>query len=248
MQSSNTTTRSKSERAATIVASLIFILLFGNPKAAEADATHDHADIRAAAEARARTVNTTPGGRIDVVANTIDARLRLTACAEPLQTSIPYGSNSTTRVTVEVRCASPKPWKIFVPVRAAIFRQILVATRPLTRGSILAPDDIILAEFDTSRLPRGYIVSSEHATGQKLRRAIKTGDPITPGLLEMPAMIHRGQKVSLHARSGALTVRMAGIAKSDGILGQIIEFENQSSKRAVQAIVRSPQSAEILLR
>jgi len=34
--------------------------------------------------------------------NTIDARLRLTACAEPLQTSIPYGSKSATRVTVEV--------------------------------------------------------------------------------------------------------------------------------------------------
>jgi flagella basal body P-ring formation protein FlgA len=105
-----------------------------------------------------------------------------------------------------------------------------------------------LTESDTSLLPRGYIVANEHAVGHKLRRAIKTGDPITPGLLETPAVIHRGQKVRLEARSGALTVRMAGIAKSDGILGQVIEFENQSSKRSIQAIVRSPQSAEILLR
>ena len=208
---------------------------------------HDHADIRAAAEARARTVNTSPDGRIDVVANTIDTRLRLAACDEPLQTAIPYGKKSSARMTVEVRCASPKPWKIYVPVRAAIFRQVIVASRPLTRGSILAPGDIILAEFDTSLLPRGYIVANEHAVGARLRRAIKSGDPITPGLLETPALIHRGQRVSLQARSGALTVRMTGIAKSDGILGQVIEFENQSSKRPVQAIVRSSQSAEILM-
>jgi flagella basal body P-ring formation protein FlgA len=244
----NSIRRGRSEQTAGIIMSLILILIFGVPTDAEAEATHDHADIRAAAEARARTANAIPDGRIDVVANTIDARLRLSACAEPLQTSIPYGNKSSTRVTVEVGCTNPKPWKIYVPVRSTIFRQVIVATRPLTRGSILASDDIILAESDTGLLPRGYIVATEHAVGQKLRRAIKAGDPITPGLLETPTMIRRGQKVSLEARSGGLSVRMAGIAKSDGILGQVIEFENQSSKRPVQAIVRSPQSAEILLK
>jgi len=248
MQSNAATTHYRPGQAASIVMSLIFILLFGGPTAARAGTTHDHADIRAAAEARARTANMTPGGRIDVIANQIDSRVRLAACDQPLQTSVPYGNKSSARVTVEVRCASPKPWKLYVPVRTAIFRQVIVATRPLTRGSILAPDDIILTEFDTSLLPRGYIVANKHAVGQKLRRAVKTGDPITPSLLDTPVMIQRGQKVSLEARSGGLTVRMAGIAKSDGILGQVIEFENQSSKRPVQAIVRSPQSAEILLR
>jgi len=234
-----------SARAAAFIAALIFILLFA--KHAEAQAIHDHADIRAAAEAHARSVNATPGGRLNVVANSLDARVRLTACDEPLQTSIPYGSKPTARVTVEVTCASPKPWKIYVPVRAAIFRQVIVAARPLARGSILTANDIMLTESDTSQLARGYIASNEQAVGHKLRRAVTTGDAITPGLLETPAIVRRGQRVSLQARSGALTVRVAGIAKSDGMLGQVIEFENQSSKRPVQAIIRSPQSAEILL-
>jgi len=250
MQSTRHSTQSKPDRGATaqaaaFVAALIFILLFASP--AEAQATHDHADIRAAAEAHARTVYATPGGRLDVVANTLDARVRLAACDAPLQTSIPNGNKPAARVTVEVKCASPKSWKIYVPVRAAIFRQIIVAARPLARGSILTANDIMLAESDTSRLARGYLAANEQAIGHKLRRATKTGDAITPGLLATPAMIRRGQRVSLQARSGALTVRVAGIAKSDGILGQVIEFENQSSKRPVQAIIRSPQSAEILL-
>jgi len=215
---------------------------------AGATAWHDHADIRAAAEARARSAVATADGRIDVVANPIDARVRLAACERPLMTSIPYGNKQSPRVTVAVRCPGAKPWKIYVPVRTAVFRQVLIASRPLTRGSILTPGDIILAEFDTGLLPRGYIVAATHAVGRKVRRAVKTGDPITPALLETPATIRRGQKVSLEARSGALTVRMAGIAQSDGILGEVIEFENTTSRRSVQAIVRSPQSAEILIR
>ncbi len=240
--------RSGPSQAVAAFLSLLFILLFGHPQTADAQATHDHADIQAAAEAGARSVNATPNGRIDVVASQIDARVRMPACDRPLETSIPYGNKSAARVTVEVRCTSPKPWKIYVPVRAAIFREVAVAARPLTRGSILAPDDIILTEVDTSQLPRGYIVSIKHAVGHKLRRAMNSGDPLTPALLETPAIIRRGQRVSLEARSGALTVRMVGIAQSNGILGEVIEFENQSSKRPVQAIVRSPQHAEILIR
>ena len=240
--------RNRPQQLTTLSGASVLLLLLIGPALAKTAVVHDHADIRAAAETRARADGLTPGGRIEVVANQIDARVRLAQCAQPLKTSIPYGKKSAARVTVEVRCEGPKPWKLYVPVRRVIFQEVIVAARPLTRGSILTPDDIILTEYDTSRLPKGYILKDKHAVGQKLRRAVKAGDPITPGLLDTPVMVKRGQKVSLVAQSGALTVRMAGIAKADGILGQIIEFENQNSKRLVQAIVRSPQSAEILQR
>jgi len=228
---------------------LSLLLFLGCMRAVDAgtEPLHDHLDIRAAAEARARAVSGVADGRIDVVANDLDARLRLHACESPLMTSIPYGNKRSSRVTVEVRCQGPKPWKVYVPVRTAVFRDVLVAARPLTRGSILAPGDMVLAEFDTGTLARGFIADPDHAVGHKLRRAVSPGDPVTPGLLETPALIKRGQRVSLEARSGGLTVRMVGTARSDGILGQVIEFENRSSKRVVQAIVRSPQAAEILL-
>jgi flagella basal body P-ring formation protein FlgA len=212
-----------------------------------AEPLHDHALITVAAEAQAREAHGIAGGRVDVVANELDARLRLRACDAPLATSIPYGNKRSSRVTVEVRCSGPKPWKIYVPVRTAVFRDVLVASRPLTRGSILAPGDIMLAEFDTSRLARGFVLEPEHAFGHKLRRAVSPGEPITPGLLQTPALIKRGQRVALEARNGALSVRMIGTAQSDGMLGQVVSFENVSSKKIVQAVVRSQQSAEILM-
>ena len=41
---------------------------------------------------------------------------------------------------------------------------------------------------------------------------------------------------------------MAGVAKGDGGLGDLIEVENVGSGRTVQAVVRSEKSVEVLLR
>jgi flagella basal body P-ring formation protein FlgA len=41
---------------------------------------------------------------------------------------------------------------------------------------------------------------------------------------------------------------MAGVARNDGALGDIIEVKNESSGRVVQAVVRSAKSVEVLLR
>jgi flagella basal body P-ring formation protein FlgA len=76
---------------------------------------------------------------------------------------------------------------------------------------------------------------------------VPAGKPLTPSILESPTLIRRGQIVNLEARSGGLTVKMTGIAKSEGILGQIIDVENKATSRRVQAIVRSRKSAEVLL-
>jgi len=229
------------------LASLGLIAFTSELAAGALDAGHAHEDIRAAAEAEARAARLPADGRFDVVADELDSRVRLNPCDQPLATSIPYGNKRSSRLTVEVRCAAPKPWKLYVPVHLTVFQDVVVAARPLARGAILAPGDIILAERDTSALARGYLLRTEHAIGHRVRRAMSQGKPLTPSLLESPPLIRRGQLVNLEARSGGLTVRMSGIAKSDGILGQVIDVENKTTSRQVQAIVRSRKSVEVLL-
>ena len=215
--------------------------------AANESEMHSHDAIRAAAEAEVESARLTLDGRYDVVADRLDSRVRLAACSEPLTTSTPYEIRRSSRVTVEVRCVAPKPWKLYVPVRLTIYQDVLVAARRLPRGAILAPGDIILAERDTAALARGYMLQAEHAVGHRLRRAVTQGKALTPAMLESPVLIRRGQMVNLEARSGGLTVKMMGIARSNGILGQIIDVENKTTSRRVQAIVRSRKSAEVLL-
>ena len=207
-----------------------------------------HEDIEAAAVEAVRTQSGGGAGRLEIVADPLDPRVRLSSCGQSLGASVPFkGRRQASRFTVEVRCAGPDAWKIYVPVRLASFQQVLVASRALPRGTVLTPGDISLAEEDISSLGYGYLAAPEHAVGHRLRRALNTGDVMTPNMLEVPALVRRGQRLTLEAKSGGLTVRMAGIAKSDGVRGQIIDVENLTSKRLVQAIVRSPQFAEVLL-
>jgi len=223
---------------------LIAILLMAS---AMADDWHPHEDIRAAAADAVRLQRAMPGARAEIVADDIDARVRLTRCAEPLAVKLPFDGRRSSRVTTEVRCSGPKPWKMFVPVRLVIYQSVLVAARVLPKGSSLTADDLVLAERDTGRMNYGYLVRLEDAVGQRLRRPLGLGDALTPANLETPALITRGQRVTLEARGRGLTVRMAGVAEADGIRGQIIPVKNLRSGEKVQAVVRSAKAVEVLL-
>ncbi|NND36797.1 MAG: flagellar basal body P-ring formation protein FlgA [Gammaproteobacteria bacterium] len=207
-----------------------------------------HDDIQAAVVEAVEARLASRADRLTVEADEIDSRLRLSRCDVPLSVRVPQGRGSSGRVTTEVRCAGPTQWKIYVPARVVVYQSVVVAARSLQRGSVLAPDDVILAEQDTSSLPYGYVVNVENAIGSRLRRDVLAGKPVLPAMLETPETIKRGQQVTLEARSGAMVVRMAGVAKSDGVMGQVIPVENVKSQRVVHAVVRSGRTVEVLLR
>lgn len=221
--------------------------LLGLNIAVAADEVHSHKEILAAAAATVRAEMGGNGERVEAVADPLDPRVRLAKCGQALAVTVPFGRKPAGRITAEVSCPGPAPWKIYVPVRLAVYNQVLVASRVLPRDSLLTAGDISLAEADVSRLDYGYLTAPEHVIGRRLRRPLTEGEPLTPGNLEIEPLIKRGQRVTLEATSGGLTVRTAGIAKSDGLQGQVIKVENLNSQREIQAVVRSAKSVEVLL-
>lgn len=227
-----------------------FLITFAAVCVANAQAPGDlqpHADIRAAVVEAVEARLAGRADRLTVEADEIDSRLRLSRCDVPLAVRVPQGRGTSGRVTTEVHCAGPQPWKIYVPARVAVYQSVVVAARSLQRGSVLAPGDVLLAEQDTSNLPYGYVVNVENAIGSRLRRDVLAGKPVLPAMLETPETIKRGQQVTLEARSGAMVVRMSGVAKSDGVMGQVIPVQNVRSQRVVHAVVRSGRTVEVLL-
>ena len=81
----------------------------------------------------------------------------------------------------------------------------------------------------------------------QLRRPLSEGDTVSPGTLDTPVLVHRGQNVTLVADSGSLKVSVSGVALEDGSAGEVINVRNLSSKRQGQAVVRSEKSVEVLL-
>lgn len=223
-------------------------LLVSAPGVAVGPDRHPHEDIRAAAVAAARQAAGEVAGDAAFEADRPDPRLRLAACTVPLE-SQPAGNGRplSGRLLVEVRCASA-PWRLYLPVRATVIRPVVVAARPLSRDTILAADDVRLAERDVTGLARGYFGDLDGAVGRRLKRAVGEGTALTPALVDEAVLVRRGQQVLIETRAGGFAVTMAGVARADGRLGQVIPVENGSSGRRLEAVVRSARSVEVLFR
>ena len=214
---------------------------------AHAEAWHAHDAIEQAAEDHVRQKHSVAGGRSEAVADALDSRLRLPACEAPLQTTLPYAGSRSRRLTVEVQCGVPTPWKLYVPVNLTTYGPVVVAKRPLPRNTLVSTADVTVEERELGLTGQHYVTDIAHVAGLKLKRTVAAGTAITSRMLATPILIERGQAVTVAARSGTIAVRMTGIALRDGGYGDIIEVRNLSSERQIQGIVKSAKIVEVLL-
>lgn len=223
-------------------------LLLYLPLYADTGIFQAHASIREAAAEVVRSAAADAGGTIEVLADSPDPRLRLSRCEEPLKATLPAGTRLAGRLTVEVRCTGQRPWRLYLPVRIESSRPVVVAARSLTRDTILASGDVRVAKLGPGVSGYGALADPAQVIGQRLRRSLEAGTPLSAALLDAPLIVKRGQQVTLEALAGNFAVRVSGVAKADGALGQLIEVENGSSGKTVQAVVRSERTVEVLLR
>mgnify|MGYP003409686039 CR=1 FL=1 len=172
-----------------------------------------------------------------ITAGELDPRLRLAACATPLQTFLPAGARAQGNTTVGVRCNAQPPWQVYVPVMVRIFDQVLVATRPLPRGIPLTRDDVRLVERDLTTLPFGYVSDPAQAVGNQLKQPLTAGSVLLPSQIEGPRLVRRGDSVIIIGSSAGLTVRMQGQAMGDGAAGDWIKVRNPLTKKEVSGQV-----------
>lgn len=184
-------------------------------------------------------------GRPEIQVNRLDPRLRLTACDTPLNVALENPAHPIGRLSIRIQCDSNTPWTVFMPAQVRLFREVIVATRPLQRQALIAETDIALAERDVGLLGQGYLTQPEQAIGQVLNRALITDQILSPNALQQPVLIRKGDHVTINALKGGINVRMPGEALTDGLLEQQIRIKNLSSGRIVKAWVKAPGQVEV---
>ena len=182
-----------------------------------------------------------------VEAGFLDPRLRLPACDGALEPFLNRGADVDRATTVGVRCTGERRWKVYVPVSVVTTADVVVAARLLTKGTLIAPDDLRLERRDVTRNRSGYFTSVKAALGQRVRQPVLQGRMLTPAAVAADKVIRRGQSVTLIVESDGLRINMSGKALIDGAIGQRIRVENLSSGRVVEGIVRSPEHVEVLV-
>lgn len=205
--------------------------------ATAADTEQSHASIRAAAETHALGEVTGMPGRAEVTVGSLDSRLRLAACDQPLETYDSPNGLSGGRGVVGVRCDGSKPWKLYVPVHVAIMETVVINRRPLVRGQSVQADDLMIDEVDTSGLHKAYFTRIEDVIGLRSKRAVATGTTLHAGLLHRAKLVKRGSQVEIVAVTDGLRVHVNGKALADGGRGDRIQVRNLSSGRVVTGTV-----------
>jgi flagellar basal body P-ring formation protein FlgA len=176
----------------------------------------------------------------------IQQNLQLDRCSSPVKPIVGPGKHMRDRVLVELRCTGTPSWHIYVPVRIVGTSTVAIAARTIVVGSVLTDKDVRTEQHDVSELPPGYIDDPSVVVGLTASRPISSGAIITNQYLVAAKAVVRGQAVTLVADVGAMSVRMAGRAMSDGLMNQRVKVENLSSGKIVEGIARSEQVVEII--
>jgi len=205
--------------------------------AVAANAVQSHSSIRQAAEQHLLDKAGQFPGTARVEVGTLDSRLRLVACDQPLETYDSPNGLSGGRGVVGVRCSGSKPWKLYVPVKVAVIEPVVVSRRPLVRGQTLQADDVMLEEIDVSRLRKAYFTDAGDVVGLRSKRAVAAGTTLHAGLLQREKLVKRGSQVEIVAVGDGLHVRMQGKALADGGRGDRIKVKNLNSGRVVTGTV-----------
>ena len=188
---------------------------------------------------RPRPAQITPGE--------LDPRLRLATCTAKLEAFLPAGARVEGNTTVGVRCNGQPPWQVYVPVVVRIFDQVLVATRPLARGTSLTRDDVHLVERDLTTLPFGYVLDPAKAVGNQLKQPLPAGSVLLPSQIEGARLIRRGESVIIIGNSAGLSVRMQGQAMGDGAAGDWIKVRNPLTNKEVSGQVTPEGQVQVNL-
>lgn len=175
--------------------------------------------------------------RIEFALVAMDPRLNLPNCQQPLALSIKEQENITSRLNVQVSCNAGMGWNVFVPIDIAIYLPVVSANGPLARNTTLAEGDVQMAEIDITRLNGPYLTQAQDAIGLSLKRQLNPGMPITSDMLSQPVLIKRGDAVTITAEGDGLSVKMPGVAMSDGRRGEQIRVKNNNSAKIVDAQV-----------
>lgn len=187
-----------------------------------------------------------PSGQVQIEVSRLDPRLRLADCDIPLTVDANEAQpNRGGRVTAEVRCEGRTPWRIFVPAQVREIRPLVVAARPLSRGTLLTESHLEVSREDINQQHRGYLVDPAAAIGKVTRRQIGRGAILTPSDLETPQVLRRGDRVTLISGRPGFTVTARGEVLSAAGLGDRVRVRNLNSKRVVEGIVESENEVHV---
>jgi flagella basal body P-ring formation protein FlgA len=181
---------------------------------------------------------------MDYKIGALDNRTLMSDCGSNLAIELRDG-NTIGRTNVKVSCESTSPWARYVPLTINLYRPVVTAAAPLSRGTNIGAHQLRLRRVNISKLNGSYFSDINEVVGMQNKRSLRADAILLASQLTPPLLVKRGDAVILSARSGALVVKIGAIALRDGHAGEQITVRNKQSKRLVDARVTGPGQVSV---
>jgi len=122
--------------------------------------------------------------------------------------------------------------KFWIPVRIEKKVKVVVAVKPIPRGSKIDPQDVAVREVRKSRA-RGGTDNLKAIVGATTRRDILPGEVIKERDITPNFAVRKNFPVKVVYKKGSLRIELLGIANQDGLIGDIIKVRNPSTGKVI---------------
>ncbi len=126
------------------------------------------------------------------------------------------------------------------------FQSAVVSARPLPRGKVLEEDDLTVVRRQIRSSRNRYYEDPEQVVGMVVKRAILSGHPIKPDYIDERVLVKRGDRVTLVAQKGRLSITASGVIRdSKGILNDQVKVLNLTTKQEVYGQLVSADTVKV---
>jgi len=139
-----------------------------------------------------------------------------------------------------------KRW--YVPVRVHWWATAIVMRKDVSARSLLTQGMLKRTRTDIAGHYGHLISQKSDAVGLRLTRHMRKGELVLSHNMKRPALIQRGDMVTMMIELGGLHVRTQGKAMRSASLGQRLMVKNIRSQTVVQAIVNGAGSVRVPFR
>lgn len=151
-------------------------------------------------------------------------------------------------LTVTLRQNGRVQRTIRIVANVQLIRPVLVAARPLATGVYIRRDDMRLEERLFRRDADIGLDRAEAVVGQQVKTFIEAGTMLSARQLQSVELVRRSAPVSVVGDGGAVQLRLTGIARDNGRLGDKVRVrvgESRSDQREIVGVVVGPGTVRI---
>ncbi|HET6419125.1 MAG TPA: flagellar basal body P-ring formation chaperone FlgA [Geobacteraceae bacterium] len=132
-----------------------------------------------------------------------------------------------------------------IPVEVTALTDMVVTDRPLERGEIIGPSDVVLRKRDIAGSPGKICRDLSEVVGKRVKVAMRGNSTVRSDYLERVPLIKSGQMVTIIAENDVMRITAVGKARNSGAEGDLIMVQNMSSLKDIPARVVDGNSVKV---